>query len=240
MLLQPIKHLVNGIEKIAEGNLDARIEDSYNNEFDKIRDAVNLMASDIKIHMDSKLQAERLAYERELARLQLVDKMNHCSLTKTYNRHYLDENLNRVISTLRRSGSTLSVLMLDVDCFKKYNDTYGHIEGDKCLQTVASAIRSSLTRVDDFAARYGGEEFTIVLPNTDQNGARIIADKILTNVRSRHIPHENSNVADRVTVSIGAVSGIVTDEMNAKSFLKRADEALYQSKQNGRNRCTFV
>jgi len=239
-LLSPIKQVTKSLGEIAGGNLDARVEGNFNDEFSLIKDAVNNMAEGVKTYLHEKLEAERIAHEAELARLALVDKVNYDALTKIYNRHYLDERLICLISTLRRSGAKFSVLMLDIDCFKKYNDTYGHAEGDKCLKAVAGAIRACITRVDDFAARYGGEEFTIVLPNTDQSGAEIIANKILENIRSLGIPHENSDVTDCVTVSIGATSGTVGDAVDAQSFIKRADEALYMAKQSGRDRCIFL
>jgi len=170
----------------------------------------------------------------------LVGKVHFDILTGIYNRRYMEETLNSVIKTMQRSGGgKLSVMMLDIDFFKVYNDTYGHTEGDNCLRSVAKAIEDSVTRDDDFAARYGGEEFTVVLPNTDKDGVRAIAERVLENVRKRNIPHEKSAAAPCVTVSIGVVTGDVKIMKTALEYIKRSDEALYVSKENGRNRVTF-
>jgi diguanylate cyclase (GGDEF)-like protein len=160
-------------------------------------------------------------------------------LTDIYNRRYLDENLKRVMSSLSRSGVTLSLMMIDIDYFKKYNDVYGHAKGDDCLKMVAVALKKSVTRVDDFVVRYGGEEFTVVLPNTDERGGRLIADRMLNNIRNLAIQHNISDVADYITISIGVVSGIVKHTYSADYWLNQADKMLYKSKQEGRNRYTF-
>ena len=117
--------------------------------------------------------------------------------------------------------------------------TKHHTEGDRCLQTIAQVIMNSLTRANDFAARYGGEEFAVVLPNTNEAGARMIAERILENVRECNIPHEKSDVASYVTLSIGISTGDVSSK-SCMEYIKRADEALYQSKTGGRNRSTFL
>jgi diguanylate cyclase (GGDEF)-like protein len=171
----------------------------------------------------------------------LTGKVNVDALTGLYNRRYMEDRMKRLMNTITRtsSGGHLSVLMMDVDNFKKYNDTYGHAMGDDCLKAVAEALAASITRTDDFVARYGGEEFTVVLPNTGEDGARKIADAILENVRAKNVPHEK-NEAGIVTISIGVTSGYVTQPQDGTDYIKRADEALYMSKQNGRNRYTYV
>jgi len=161
-------------------------------------------------------------------------------VTGIYNRRYLDENLKRVLCSLSRSRGTLSLLMIDVDLFKNYNDTYGHNKGDICLKTIAEVLGANLLRADDFVARYGGEEFAVVLPNTGEKGARMVADRLLDSIRNRGIPHETSAVADCVTVSIGVTSGIVLYTYSGDDFIQQADKALYMSKQYGRNLYTFL
>jgi diguanylate cyclase (GGDEF)-like protein len=130
-------------------------------------------------------------------------------------------------------------MMIDIDFFKNYNDTYGHNEGDKCLRAVAKALTDGITRSDDFVARYGGEEFVVVLPNTEEGGARLIANKLLENVRDCKIPHTHSVTADHVTVSIGVTTGNVGHTQVGEEYVKRADEMLYKSKNSGRNRYNF-
>jgi len=157
-------------------------------------------------------------------------------LTGIYNRRFFDKNMKRIISSLSRSGGLLSMLLIDIDFFKLYNDTYGHVEGDNCLKIVAQTLFNSITRADDFAARYGGEEFVVVLPNTDERGARHIAEKLLDNIRNCNIPHEKNDAAKCLTISIGVTTGKVQHTHNTDNFVKKADEMLYKSKHNGRNR----
>jgi len=166
-------------------------------------------------------------------------EVEYDALTGIYNRRFFDASMKRTISSLSRSGSLLSLLMIDIDFFKRYNDTYGHIEGDKCLKIVAQALSQSITRIDDFVARYGGEEFVVVLPNTDEQGAQLIADKLLDCIRNCNVPHEQNNAADCLTISIGATTGKVEYMHKADDFVRKADEMLYKSKQNGRNRYFF-
>jgi diguanylate cyclase (GGDEF)-like protein len=158
------------------------------------------------------------------------------ALTGIYNRRYLDENLEHLIKNLSRSCGTLSLLMIDIDWFKKYNDVYGHGEGDKCLKIVSGIISKTLSRESDFVARYGGEEFTVVLPNTDKEGACMIAEKLLENIRKARIAHCKSDVAEYVTISIGVATGVVNHMQTCSDYIKLADEMLYKSKQFGRNR----
>jgi diguanylate cyclase (GGDEF)-like protein len=178
----------------------------------------------------------------ELRRVQVVfeEMANVDPVTGIHNRRYMDENLRGIIKTLSRSDGTLSLLMIDVDLFKNYNDAYGHSKGDICLKCIAEVLRESLLRADDFVARYGGEEFVVVLPNTDENGARMIAERLLESIQDRNIPHEASNVASYITISIGVTTGIVQHTYSGDDYIKRADKALYISKQNGRNRYTYL
>jgi methyl-accepting chemotaxis protein len=160
-------------------------------------------------------------------------------LTGIYNRRYLDGSLQKIIKSLSRTGSSLSVLMIDIDYFKKYNDTYGHDAGDGCLRAVADALSQCVIREDDFVARYGGEEFVAVLPNTDKNGAQLIAERMLDKVRECNMPHETSDIAGYVTISIGGTTDVINHLQQGKSYIKLADEGLYESKKNGRNRYTY-
>jgi len=170
---------------------------------------------------------------------ELSDKVNFDALTSIFNRRYINETLPRLMKTLSRSESLLSVVMLDIDHFKNYNDIYGHGEGDLCIKLIAQAISDGLLREDDFAARYGGEEFLIILPNTDESGARSTVELIFNNVKNHKIPHTGNSAAEYVTISAGFTTASVKQNHNAESYMKCADDALYFSKQNGRNRYTF-
>jgi len=168
-----------------------------------------------------------------------LEKVHYDALTGIYNRRFLEESLCSIVNLLSRCDGTLSVMMIDVDFFKKYNDTYGHDMGDVCLKSIAQAFLQCLERADDFVARYGGEEFAVILPNTDENGAKLVAQKLLEAVRLLNIPHSKNKAASCVTVSIGVTTAKVTYPQNTGDYIKRADEALYISKQDGRNRYTF-
>ena len=170
----------------------------------------------------------------ELVNLTIIDQ-----LTGIYNRRFFIGNMKKIIRSLSRSEGKLSVLMIDVDFFKKYNDTYGHDMGDKCLKRIATALFRIISREDDFLARYGGEEFVVVLPNTTEEGAAQVAQEMLRAVYDCKIPHKGNENVGFITVSIGGTTGIVKYSHNVSTYVKCADAALYKSKQNGRNRYTF-
>jgi len=170
----------------------------------------------------------------------LFTKANVDALTGIYNRRFMENNLEQIMEMLSRANGLLSVMMIDIDFFKRFNDAYGHDQGDVCLKEVARIMSSGIMRISDFAARYGGEEFVVVLPNTDEKGACIVAEKMLDRVRGLCIKHSGSTVCHYVTVSVGVTTGKVVYGQNWKQYIKRADEALYASKKNGRNRFTFL
>ena len=178
--------------------------------------------------------------ENNILRLETEsEKIYYDPLTGIYNRRFFDENLTRVIHTLSRSRGALGLMMIDIDFFKSYNDTYGHSAGDECIKTIAEILSKNTARADDFVTRYGGDEFAIVLPNTEEDGARMIAEKILKSVWECGMFHEKSDLGKTVTVSIGVATGKVKSKHRADDFILRADELLYKSKQGGRNKYTF-
>jgi len=170
----------------------------------------------------------------------LFNKANIDPLTGLYNRRFMESSMERIMGLLSRAGGQLSVLMLDIDFFKRFNDTYGHEEGDECLSSVAHALSECATRLNDIVIRYGGEEFTVILPNTDSEGACSFAEKLLAHVIKLKIPHEKNEASEFVTVSIGVTTGKVEHTHDFAMFLKRADEALYISKDSGRNKYTYL
>lgn len=159
-------------------------------------------------------------------------------LTKVYNRRHFNEVIKSEWERFLRNKINFAILMIDIDFFKMYNDTYGHQPGDKCLRNVASAIKKGAGRVNDFAARYGGEEFIVFLSdNITMDHAEKIAKEICNNVRKLKIPHKSSTVADHVTISIGVSSTIGIENMKSyKGILELADKALYRAKEGGRDR----
>jgi diguanylate cyclase (GGDEF)-like protein len=160
-------------------------------------------------------------------------------LTDLSNRRHFDEVLQNEFNRLSRAGHPLSLIMLDVDFFKNFNDSYGHVLGDNCLKEVAYTLRGSLHRPMDFAARYGGEEFACILPDTEHKGAIVIAEQIRLNIENLKIPHRKSTVADHITVSIGVFTVFSYSKTCPSEILTRADQQLYRAKQGGRNRICF-
>lgn len=159
------------------------------------------------------------------------------SLTQIANRRRFDEMLAIEVRKAKRMNTHLSLIMLDIDHFKLYNDTYGHLEGDECLRQVAFTLKLSLKRAGDLVARWGGEEFTCLLPNTDSKGAAHIAEKLRNAVMNLGIPHKSSPVEKVVTVSIGVVTAKKSDSDvdSFETMLEHVDEALYKAKESGRN-----
>lgn len=166
-----------------------------------------------------------------------LEEMAHVDgLTGLKNRRYFDAMLNLDYLRATTERQPLSVLFIDIDFFKKYNDTYGHIPGDACLKQVADELSRCVHRTRDLVVRYGGEEFVVLLPETPLDGALTIAERIRTAVQDAGIPHQDSSVADVVTVSIGVASILPSATTTPQMLMTWADAALYKAKQSGRNR----
>ena len=178
---------------------------------------------------------EERTQELEIANQELKRLSNLDGLTELFNRRYFDQALEREIKRLRRGSSAISLLMCDIDFFKNFNDSYGHQAGDSCIQSVANSIQECCHRVADVAARYGGEEFAIILPDTNAQGAYSIAECIRRKVKSIQIPHISSSAKNIVSVSIGVSTMMADKPSSASTLIARADAALYESKNNGRD-----
>lgn len=161
-------------------------------------------------------------------------------LTGISNRRNFDQYILISWKNCFRSGKPLSLIMSDIDYFKLYNDKYGHLDGDECLRKVARTMADTVKRPLDLVARYGGEEFVIVLPETDREGAEIIAEQIRKNIESLVIPHEDSKVCSYVTLSLGISTIIPNGCYSIEELINDADKALYLSKSQGRNRANFI
>ena len=157
-------------------------------------------------------------------------------LTGLANRRYLDEYLYTEWQRATRDQQPFSLLMMDIDAFKQYNDTYGHLAGDEALRQVAATIRAGATRATDLAARFGGEEFALVLPATSPGGARLIAEKIRLDVERMAIPHCASPTTGSLTLSIGVATLVPQRDQPVDLVVELGDQALYQAKREGRNR----
>jgi two-component system cell cycle response regulator len=165
-------------------------------------------------------------YHEEIYRLMTVD-----GLTQAYNRRYFNEALEREFNRSRRYERALSLILFDIDHFKRVNDTYGHLAGDGVLRQIASAVKPRL-RAQDIFARTGGEEFGILLPEIAPEGARTIAEQVRVIVEATPLKHDQEVI--RCTVSLGVA--VLVDEATPEDLYKRADDGLYQAKQRGRNR----
>jgi len=183
----------------------------------------------LRNHLDLKQNRD------ELVRLARTD-----GLTGLYNRRTFDDLLRREWRRLARTGEPLAVIMMDVDHFKLYNDTYGHGGGDLCLQRVARAAVGALQRPADVVARYGGEEFVALLPVTKLEGATAVAEAIRAAVAGLEIPHTASKTSAHVTVSVGAACTVPQPDKDPASLLALADQQLYAAKSEGRNRVKGV
>ncbi len=173
------------------------------------------------------LEAARRAAEE----LSLLD-----GLTGIPNRRRFDAYLGQELRRSAREKTLLSLIMVDIDFFKLFNDHYGHLAGDDCLKKVAQALAKALMRPADMAARYGGEEFSCILPETDASGAFAVAEHFLERVKELAIPHQHSIAAKRITVSCGIVTLTPSQATTAAEIIGHADELLYQAKAAGRNR----
>ncbi len=177
-------------------------------------------------------QAEAALQEAH-ERLRLVSVIDE--LTQVANRRQFNEKLNNEWSRHKRECLPLSLIMCDVDCFKLYNDTYGHQNGDRCLKSIADALKKAVKRSVDVVARYGGEEFAIIMPNTDLHGALIVAESARLAIEELKIPNKASTVSSSITLSLGVSSLIPTANMSHDALIKDADNALYEAKNQGRN-----
>lgn len=161
------------------------------------------------------------------------------SLTGLANRRHFDRALKDEVKRARRGDAALSLIIIDVDHFKLYNDNYGHTRGDYVLEVVAERLNQCMRRSQDLAARYGGEEFACILPNCSGEGARLMAERIRESIDALQLPHLFSPTTPRVTVSLGATTLEAGTPCSPDQLLSLADQLLYQSKASGRHRITF-
>ncbi|MGV6395787.1 diguanylate cyclase domain-containing protein [Pseudomonas caspiana] len=210
----------------------------------KLPDTIELVAR-IRYHSRSYmtlLQRDEAYRALRVSQQQLLDTnlvlqrlMNSDGLTGLSNRRHFDEYLELEWRRATRDQTQLSLMMIDVDYFKAYNDNFGHLEGDEALRQVAKAIRASCARPSDLPARYGGEEFALVLPNTSPGGARLLAEKLRMTVASMNIPHMAPATGSHLTVSIGISTLTPEIGSNSRQLIQEADKGLYAAKHNGRN-----
>lgn len=243
-----------GTLTLAKGSASRPYSEEDQTMLQNLADRAGLSLTNAKLFSENLLQAEQLREAnadleaRVAARTAELEELTQRfkrmavedALTGLANRRRFNEVLEEETRRARRSGGVFSLLMCDVDFFKKYNDHYGHQGGDDCLRAVAEVMRDVFRRAGELPARYGGEEFAVILPGVSQKDALAVARKLLKALAVRAIPHELSEAAPYVSLSIGLASAKVEVEQDPDWFIKRADEALYQSKKAGRNRVTVA
>lgn len=176
------------------------------------------------------LQQDLEKSNEELQKLSSLD-----GLTGIANRRRFDEFITKECQRSARENTSLSLILIDIDHFKLYNDNYGHLAGDGCLRQVAGALDEIIHRPADLVARYGGEEFGVVLPNTDMEGAIQVAKLLIKKIRSLAIPHKFSEVVDHVTLSMGIASTVACESVSPAELIDQADKAMYRAKDSGRD-----
>lgn len=191
----------------------------------------------LRRRVKSVLEKGYLYRELERANQKLQERVITDALTDLSNRRYFDESLEREWKRSFRDKSMLSLILCDVDYFKAYNDTYGHLAGDLCLQQIARVLKTKAARrVTDIVARYGGEEFAAILPNTDLSGASKVAERLRNGVKELDILHEGAKEGyDSVTISVGVASRLAEKDIHFSDLVNSADKALYHAKESGRN-----
>jgi len=185
-----------------------------------------------KDHTKLEIAAKKL----KIANKKLENASYTDSLTGLHNRRYFNFIYDREIKRAKRNKTYITFMMLDIDYFKQYNDTYGHVEGDFALKSVAKVLKDLLKRPGDYVFRLGGEEFGVLLSETDESNSAKLAREICDAVRGRELKHEKSIVSDFVTISIGVVCCVADEALDNEVLISRADEMLYEAKESGRDR----
>lgn len=205
-----------------------------------------LLKSKVKVFLRLNKQA-RIIEDKNMELLKLIEELkekeekisrlvNLDGLTGINNRRSFDEKFEKEWYRCLRNEKEVSLLLMDIDFFKRYNDTYGHLAGDDCLIKVAKEMVKSVARSYDEVFRYGGEEFVVLLPETHHSGAMVIAEKIRKNIENLNIEYNNANIADHVTISLGVSTCIPKNGIDRMSFFDIVDKKLYEAKNNGRNK----
>lgn len=218
-------------EELLGSNCFSSVEDEENYRF---------LYQEYKTLLRQMMRVVRLSDLMQLELKTMAEKLEGVSqidwLTELFNKRYFNEACIKEWRNANRLNCSLALIMIDIDYFKKYNDTYGHLQGDECLKTVALEINNSVRRPRDIVARFGGEEFVVLLPETGIEGATLIAQNVLANVEKLAIEHKGSALSGKVvTVTIGVTAAFPGEIDAMESLLKQVDHALYVAKNEGRN-----
>lgn len=234
-LTQPLRRLSKTAKAIAVGDWDKMVELDRSDVIGELSRSFSSMAHQLQESFNTlEERIERRTFELKQMNQILERLANVDVLTQVANRRYFDQYFADQWHSLAQEQQPLSLLLCDVDYFKRYNDTYGHQQGDYCLQQIAQLLTQSIHRPTDLVARYGGEEFVILMPNTDTNGAEHIAQHIQSTLHATKIPHQDSDW-QQVTMSIGVATMFPHSQESHQLLFATADRALYQAKSRGRN-----
>lgn len=190
---------------------------------------VDIVKAKVRNHIEMR------QYFNHIENMSLIDP-----LTGIGNRRLFQDRMEAEMRRMSRSGLPLALFMIDIDYFKQYNDCLGHLEGDKCLKSVATAISDSLKRGGDIVTRFGGEEFAVIAPEVPVEAGKAMAEKIRACVENLRIPHPKSSAARFVTVSVGGTIHMPGSRFDVCDLIQKADEALYKAKSSGRNRSSMI
>ncbi|WP_242045089.1 diguanylate cyclase domain-containing protein [Anabaena catenula] len=237
LVTKQIIYLNNIVSHFTAGNLDIRVKINSKDEIGQLAKSFNNMALQLQTSFETlEHRIQESTQELVIANQKLELLANVDGLTQIANRRCFDNYLALEHTRHQREQNPLALIMIDIDYFKVYNDSYGHQGGDECLIKVAQEIAKVTQRPTDLVARYGGEEFAVILSNTDIKGALKVAKTIQTAIASLQIPHQNSQVSNYITLSMGVASLVPTLEQNLEALISYADQALYVAKEQGRNR----
>ena len=237
-------HLYNKLKKLMEEiYFIFEISDTYQDQLLNVQESLKEKIAE-KDAMEKKLnkkieELKTARTELEQANKKLEQLSTRDQLTGLYNRREFEKVIEKEWRYAIREQEPIAMIMIDIDNFKAFNDNYGHLAGDNCLQKISKAMQKSLKRPRDFIARFGGEEFVAILPETDSEGAKHTAERIRKDVYGLNIPHKYSKVKEYVTISLGIGFTDVPEMFVFEEVLDKADEALYEAKESGKNKYCF-
>jgi diguanylate cyclase (GGDEF)-like protein len=256
-IAQPLLQMGEASQRVAQGFFHGQIPVGRVKELATLATSFNQMAREVfqsrqsletySLILEQRVAERTAELEQEIRRRRAIEEVLHQAnqelerlafmdgLTQIANRRHFNDRLNQEWLRLRRMQAPLSLILCDIDYFKQYNDTCGHLAGDECLRQVATLLRTTLKRPADLVARYGGEEFAILLPETSEAGAVQIAQKIQINLQRQQIVHPNSSVSSYITLSLGIATLVPHADMSFHDLIDCADRALYEAKSEGRN-----
>jgi diguanylate cyclase (GGDEF)-like protein len=233
-IVKSVEKLRQGTEAISKGNFEYRIKIDSQDEIGELANFFNQMALQLK-DTRHKLEGYSKQLENELKESNVIAITD--TLTNLFNHRYFHEQFSLEVKRSQRYNRILSLIMLDVDSFKTYNDRYGHLEGDRILREIALLMKRNVRQMDT-VSRYGGEEFTIILPETDLKGAKTVAEKIRREAEEMSLVNEKTKEVIKITVSAGVA--MYEHGLSKDNLIARADQALYQAKAEGKNKvCVF-